>query len=253
MSHRTILVRALTVLILAFTPAARAAEYWLADQQAFPGAIWHAGDNRPEALQHRRAAKADAAFPRAIMKVGQVAAAPDDGFFFCSGLDGYVLGLLDGQFEVLTFDVDGQVRDVACGGEDHVVYFSVVETPQETAPLADGKIYRRDLWEGQATEVATVRQVDVGGNWWGTFCVREGVIYLATTEPTSRLFRLTSAAPEPIYPSNTRRILGFDADSEGFVIADGTGEIVRTADFTTFQPVLTSAVKASDVAIRRAR
>ena len=185
------------------------------------------------------------------MKVGQVAAAPDGAFYFCSGLDGYVLGLLDGRNEVLSFEFDGQIRDLSCGGEDHVVYFSVVPTPQNGEPLADGKIYRRDLWQGTPAEVATIRQADIGGNWWGTFCVRDGVMYLATTEPTSRLFRLTGVAPEPIFPSNTRRILGIEADGDGFLVADGSGQIIRTIDFTSFESVLSGTVKASDVTVRR--
>jgi hypothetical protein len=231
--------------------AARCADYWLADQQAFPGRIWHTDGRGPERLLHQRGPTADPAFPRAIMKVGQVAAAPDGAFYFCSGLDGCVLGLLDGRHEVLSFEFGGQVRDLACGGEDHVVYFSVVPTPQNGAPLADGKIYRRDIWQGAPAEVATIRQADIGGNWWGTFCVRDGVIFLATTEPTSRLFRLASAAPEPVFTGNTRRILGIEVNGNDFFVADGSGQILRTADFTTFEPVHSGAVNASDVTVRR--
>jgi len=227
-----------------------AAESWVADQRAFPGAIWQIEGTGQGRLQHRREAQADPAFPRAIMKVAQVAAAPDDSFYFCSGLDGCVLALLEGRHEVLCFEFDGQIRDIACGGEEHVVYFSVVPTPQNGEPLADGKIYRRDLWQGQPAEVATIRQADVGGNWWGTFCVRDGVIYLATTEPTSRLFQLTSGTPEAVFPSNTRRIMGFEPFAEGFVVADGEHDIVRTIDFTTFEPFARTAVQASDVTFR---
>lgn len=237
-----------TLIFLARATQSWSAEYWLADQKAFPGGIWHAADgDAGERLIHRREATADPAFPRAIMKVGQVAAAPDGAFYFCSGLDGCVLGLLDGRHEVLSFEFDGQIRDLSCGGEEHAVYFSVVPTPQNGEPLGDGKIYRRDLWAGAPAEVATVRQAEVGGNWWGTFCVRDGVIYLATTEETSRLYRLTSGTPEPIYLANSRRILGFEAEGDGFLAADGSGDIVRTTDFTSFELVRHSAVKASDV------
>jgi hypothetical protein len=228
----------------------RAADHWIADQRAFPGGIWKVDSAGQGQLLHRREAQADPAFPRAVMKVAQVAAAPDNSFYFCSGLDGCVLALLDGRHEVLCFEFDGQIRDIACGGEEHVVYFSVVPTPQDGEPLADGKIYRRDLWQGQPAEVATIRQADVGGNWWGTFCVRDGVIYLATTEPTSRLFQLTSGTPEPVFPGNTRRILGFEPAGDGFVVADGEHEIVRTVDFTAFEPFSRSAVQASDVTVR---
>ena len=180
-------------------------DYWLVDQSAFPGQVWRVNFNSAEQLVHQRKAKADPAYPRAIMKVAQIAAGPDDAFYFCSGLDGCVLGLLDDRHEVLSFEFDGQIRDLSSGGEPHVVYFSVVPTPQNGEPLADGKIYRRDIWQGEPEEVATIRQADVGGNWWGTFCVREGVVFLATTEPASRLFRLTGGSLEPVFTSNSQR------------------------------------------------
>lgn len=232
------------------------AEYWLADRQAFPGGVWHVNAAGRGELSHRRQAKADPAYPNAIMKTAQVAAAPDGAFYFVSGLDGCVIGLIDnGQHEVLAFEVDGQIRDIACGGEEHVVYYSVVPTPQNGEPLADGKIYRRDLWAGQPAEVATIRQADVGGNWWGTFCVRDGVITLVTTDyadqqAPSRLFKLTSGAPEPIPTTGNRRILGIDADANGYLIADGTQAVVRTVDFTSYTPALFSPVRASDVTAR---
>ncbi len=227
------------------------AEYWLADRGAFPGGVWHVADGGRERLVHRREATADPAFPAAIMKVGRVAAAPDGAFYFCSGLDGCVLALIDGgRHEVLSFEVDGQVRDIACGGEDHVVYFSVVPTPQDGEPLADGTIYRRDLWQGVAAKVATIHQADVGGNWWGTFCVRDGVLTIATLDESSRLFRLTSGAPEAVYEVNTRKILGLEAAGDHFYLTDGSGEVVRTVDFTTFEPVHRAAINASDVTVR---
>jgi hypothetical protein len=237
------------------------AEYWLADRASFPGGVWSVDTAGRTELSYRRQAKADPAFPSAITKISQVAAAPDGAFYFVSGLDGYVIGLIDnGQHEVLAFEVEGQIRDIACGGEEHVVYYSVVPTPQEGEPLADGVIYRRDLWQGEPAEVATIRQADVGGNWWGTFCVRDGVITIVTTDFTpvkvgqpaipSRLFQLTGGTPEPIESTNTRRILGIEADANGFLIADGTRSIVRTVDFATFSPALFAPVTASDVTAR---
>lgn len=252
---------ALTVVGSTAASVARGAEYWLADRASFPGGVWHVNTAGRAELSHRRLAKADQAYPNAITKIAQVAAAPDGAFYFVSGLDGYVIALMDnGQNEVLAFEVEGQIRDIACGGEEHVVYYSVVPTPQDGAALADGKIYRRDLWQGEPAEVATVHQADVGGLWWGTFCVRDGVITIVTTDftptkpgqpPTpSRLYRLTGGTPEPIETPNTRRILGIEADANGYLIADGTQSIVRTVDFTSFTPGLFSPVRASDVTAR---
>lgn len=231
---------------------ARSAEYWLADGDAFPGAIWHAFDTSAASLLHRRPPTTDPAFPTAIMKVGHVAAARDGALYFCSGLDGNVLALLDGRHEVLSFDHDGQIRDIATGDEAHTVYFSVVPTPQDGEPLADGQIFRRDIWAGVPSLVAVIHQADVGGNWWGTFTVREGVITIATLEPASRLFRITGdgAATEPVYPANPRRILGLEAAGDGYLIADGTGEVLRTTDFTSFEPALRTEANVTDVTTR---
>lgn len=228
-------------------------ELWLASQQAFPGKIWQLDASGTPQLSHQRNPTTDPAFPTAVMKVGQVAVAPDGAFYFCSGLDGNVLSLLSGRHEVLSFEFAGQIRDLSCGNEEHVVYFSVVPTPQNGAPLADGKIYRRDIWQGAPTEVATIRQADVGGAWWGAFTVRDGVITLATTEPTSRLYRLTGSSPEPVFTSNTRKISGIEAEDGYYLIVDGDGQVLKTADFTNFEPVYQGAVRATDVTARNER
>jgi hypothetical protein len=230
--------------------AASGAELWLASQQAFPGKIWQLDGSGTPQLSHQRNPTADAAFPTAVMKVGQVAAAPDEAFYFCSGLDGNVLSLLSGRHEVLSFEFAGQIRDLSCGNEEHAVYFSVVPTPQNGAPLADGKIYRRDIWQGAPTEVATIRQTDVGGAWWGAFTVRDGVITLVTTEPTSKLYRLTGSSPEPVFTNNTRRIVGIEAEDGHYLVVDGDGQVLKTADFTNFEPVYQGTVRATDVTAR---
>ena len=153
----------------AAVPTATGEDFYLTDGRAFPGQLWFARSGSPERLLHRREVTVNPAFPRAAMKLGQVAVGPDDKVYFASGLDGYVIHLLDGRNEVVSFEFAGQVRDLACSDEEHTVYFSVVPTPQNNEPLADGKIYRRDIWAGQPSEVATIRQSQVGGNWWGTW------------------------------------------------------------------------------------
>ncbi len=236
----------LTFVLVNSVPAS-AEDLWLADGKAFPGRIFHSVGGGRERLIHQREAAANRAFPQAAMKVGHVAIAPEGSFYFCSGLDGYVLGLLDGRNEVLSFEFGGQVRDISCGDEEHTVYFSVVPTPQNGEPLADGKIYRRDIWQGQPAEIATVRQSEVGGNWWGNFTVRNGVVYLATFENQSRLFKLTSSGPEPVFTGNQLNIQGFTAVGDEFFVADGTGRIVKTTDFTSFTPVLEGENHFTDV------
>jgi hypothetical protein len=225
-----------------------AADLWSCDQSAFPGALWLSEDGGGPRLVHRREPTANPAFPAAVMKIGRVAAGPDAAVYFCSGLDGYVLGLLEGRHEVLSLEHAGQIRDLSCGDEEHVVYYSVVSTPQNGEPLADGKIYRRDLWSGRPAEVATIRQADVGGNWWGTFTVREGVVYLATTEQRSRLFRVASGAPEPAFVANERGLRSLEAVGEQFVVVDDAGDVLSTRDFVTFEPVAARSQPVTDIA-----
>ena len=222
----------------------------LSDGREFPGQLWESRSGASAQRLHRREATADRAFPQAEMKLGKVAVGADGKVYFVSGLDGYVLHLLDGRHEVLSFEFPGQVRDVDCGGEEHTVYFSVVPTPQNNEPLADGKIYRRDLWQGQPSEVATVRQADVGGDWWGAFTVSDGDTYIATLSTPSRLYKLTSAGAVPVFTSNQYRIEGFAADDDGgFVFTDGAGGVYRTSDFETCETLIRGDRKFTDVAM----
>jgi hypothetical protein len=137
---------------------------------------------------------------------------------------------------------------VACTAEEHTVFFSVVPTPQDDEPLPDGKIYRRDLWHGQPTEVATVKQRDIGGGWWGTFAMKDREIYLATLEESSRVFRLTTSGPELVGMAEGRQITGFTATAEGWLLAEGAGWIYRTADFTAVEEAFLAVKPISDVA-----
>jgi hypothetical protein len=158
--------------------------------------------------------------------------------------------LLDGRHEVLSFEFAGQVRDVACSDEEHVVYFSVVPTPQGDEPLADGKIYRRDLWQGQPTEVATVKQNEVGRAWWGNFAIRNRELYVATLEDSSRVFKLTSSVPEMVATVAGHKLSGFSWDGVRWLLAEGTGRIYRTADFATIEDAFVAVKPIGDVAVK---
>jgi hypothetical protein len=241
-----------SVLSVAATATAVGDDLYLTDGRAFPGQLWISRDGSPERLSHRREVKVNPAFPRAAMKLAQVAVGPDDKVYFASGLDGYVIHLLDGKNEVVSFEAAGQVRDVACSDdEEHTVYFSVVPTPQNGEPLADGKIYRRDIWAGQPSEVATVRQSEVGGNWWGAFTVRDGVFYLATLDSPSRIIKLTSNGPEPFATVNGFKLQGLANGPDGtFYFTDGSDKVYRTADFQTIEPVFHGSRPFTDVALK---
>jgi hypothetical protein len=248
-------VRQLLVLVVSTLSCqvSTASDFILTDGRAFPGQLWESRAGGAERPIHRREAAANPAYPQAAMKIGQVTVGPDGKIYFVSGLDGYVMHLLDGEHEVLSFEFSGQIRDLDSGGEEHTVYFSVVPTPQNSEPLADGKIYRRDLWAGQPSEAATVRQSDIGGGWWGTFAIQDGKITIATLERPSRLFKLTTAGPEPVFTANRNEIHGLAATGDGaFVFTDGTGKVYRTVDFVTVEPVLEGDQNFTDVAVEQA-
>lgn len=236
--------------LVASVPAARADDLFTASGSDLPGKIWFS--ERGAALRpiHTRLGRPDPAYPRAIMKLAQVAVAADSKIYFCSGLDGYVMHLLDGRNEIQSFEFNGQVRDVACTGEDATVYFSVVPTPQNGEPLADGKIYRRNFGDGQPTVVAIVRQSDVGGNWWGTFTIRNGSIFIATLEDNSRILEVAGDAVAPAFTATGMRIQGLSAGSDGaFYFVTGAGKVYRTVDFSAIETVLVTPRRLTDVAL----
>ncbi|MEX2111577.1 MAG: hypothetical protein WD845_00240 [Pirellulales bacterium] len=157
--------------------------------------------------------------------------------------------MLDDAKEVVSFEFAGQIRDLDCGDEPHTVYFSVVPTPQNGEPLADGKVYRRDVWTGQPSEFATISQSQVGGNWWGTFAIQNGVVHIATLDTPSRLFKLTSSGPESVFATNQFNIQGLAATADGkFIFVDGTSNVYRTSDFVNVETILQGSRKFTDVA-----
>lgn len=242
----------LLLLAVGFGSTALGDELLLTDYRTFPGELWQSHTAGSESRLIRREATANPAYPRAIMKLAEVTVDPDGQIYYCSGLDGCVLALLDRRNEVLSFEFPGQIRDIDSGNEQHTVYFSVVPTPQNSESLADGKIYRRDIWAGQPVEVATIRQADVGNNWWGTFTMAGGTPYIATLDNPSRLFKITSAGPEPVFTTNRAKIVGLAATPDGkFLFTDGTNKVYRTADFNTVDTAYDSARPVSDVAIDR--
>ena len=249
-SRLTVAALGLTWIALGASSDARGDDLYLAHGSAFPGQLWLSRDGGAERALFRREATANPAFGRAATKLGQVAVGTDGKVYYASGLDGYVLHLQDGRHEIVSTEIDGQIRDLACTGEEHTVYFSVVPTPQNGAPLADGKIYRRDFWEGRASEVATVRQADLGGNWWGAFTIRDGVIVLATFEQRSRLFELTGTGPQPILTDSALKIHGLVATADGsLLVADDTRTIYRLGSGSTPQIAFQGNREFTEVAL----
>jgi hypothetical protein len=232
---------------------ANAEDLYLTDGSAFPGQLWLSEGGTAERSILRRETRANAAYPTAIMKLSQATVGPEGHVYYCSGLDGHVMHLLEGRNEVLSFEFAGQVRDLASTGEEHTVYFSVVPTPQDGERLADGKIYRRDLWDGAPSEVLTVRQDDVGGNWWGTFTIKDGVVYIATLGDNARIYRVTGRGAELAFETRVR-IDGLTTGPDGdFYFVGGDRKVYRTRDFERFETALETDRRLTDVTLRAAR
>ncbi len=226
-------------------------DLWLASQNEFPGRLRLSEGGTVPRVVLSRADHANPAFPNAIMKVARIAPGPERELFYCSGLDGSVMHLLDGRHEAQAFEFPGQVRDLACTSEPHTIYFSVVDTPQGSAPLGDGAIYRRDLWEGQATLVAEIRQAEVGHQWWGTFALRDDTVYLATHDSPSRIIAIQGGRSERVFTQNAFNIHGLGVGPDGqWLFVDGSGTVYQTQDFVQSQPVLQTGLRLSDVAHR---
>lgn len=228
-----------------------AGEMFLSDGAAFPGTLSVSRSGSAPSVSFRRPHSADPAYPGAVMKLNQVAIDVESKVFFCSGLDKYVMQLLDGRNEVPLLEADEQVRDIACSNEALTVYYSTVGTPQGGMPVPDGKILRRNLGDGRPTVLAAVSQSDVDGNWWGVFTLSNGVPYLATTEQNSRIFKISDGRPVLVGTARDFRISGLHAMEDGsFLMTTGSGKVYKTADFNTFEPALVTSLQLRDVSVR---
>jgi len=232
-------------------PLLAADELFLTETNAFPGKLVVCRDGRTIDGVHRRPVAADPAYPNAVMRASQVALDVDGKIYFCSGLDNYVMHYVPGGHEIAVLEAEGQIRDVACTEEPQVVYYSVLDTPQNGMPLGDGRIYRRHLGEGAPRLMTTVRQSDVGGNWWGAFTVLDGVIHLATFEPDSRIFKWTGDRPVPVATATHFQITGLARpNASEFLFTTDSGKVYRTRDFSTCEAVAATDIQLRDVAIR---
>lgn len=245
------LLRIAVVVFVLHASLASAEDLWLASSGEFPGRLRLSEGGTAPRVIFSRSDRPDRAYPDAIMKVSQIAVASDQEIYYCSGLDGSLMHLLNGRHEIQSFVFPGQIRDLACTGELHTVYFSVVPTPQNGEALADGTIYRRDFWDGEPQVVASIRQQDLGSNWWGTFTIKNGEIFLVTLDSPSKIFRWAAGNLERVHSENPYAIKGITVGpSDEFIFTDGSGEVRRTFDFVNVETLLSSGFPLSDVAHR---
>ena len=245
-----ILTSFLATVVLAFTPHLYADDLFLAAGSEFPGRLrLSEGDGTPNVV-FSRAERPNPAYPNAQMKLARIAISADRSIYYCSGLDGSIMHLLDGQHEIQVLEIDGQIRDLACTDEPHTIYYSVVPTPQEGEALQDGVIYRRDFQSGSPEVVARIPQADVGGNWWGTFCILDSEIVLLTNESPNRVFKWSGGSVSHEFGHNSLSLSGITvSNNKKFLVSARTGHVHETTDFQAFRTVLSTSLPLTDVSV----
>jgi hypothetical protein len=131
-----------------------------------------------------------------VPRLGSLTQGPD-GIYFCSGLDGLIFRLQNGV-EKAVYDHDGQIRHVEYDDAPGKLLFSVVPTPQNHAPLADGAIHMLDLPTKRIVSTIRIAQRDVGRDWWGQFAVSGKDIHVATRSTIYRLNFGLDRDPMPV-------------------------------------------------------
>lgn len=225
-------------------------DLFLAAGGEFPGRLrLSEGDGSPNVVFSRQD-RPNPAYPNAQMKLARVAVAVDRSVYYCSGLDGSIMHLLDGQHEIQVLEIEVQIRDLACTDEPHTIYYSVVPTPQDGESLQDGVVYRRDFQSGSPEVVARIPQAEVGGNWWGTFCILDSEIILLTNESPNRVFKWSGGAITHEFGNNTLSLSGITiSNDKKFLVSARTGHVHETTDFQVFRTVLMTSLPLTDVSI----
>src|SRR5262249_3660909 len=108
----------------------------------------------------------------ADMAIASIAASPDGVRYVVSGLDNVIYRVDGGAFREI-YRSKAQVRAIGFGRSLDALYFSTVETPQDTNVVPDGALYALSLSSGRVALRFRVEQSTVGGQWWGAFAIDE--------------------------------------------------------------------------------
>jgi hypothetical protein len=119
--------------------------------------------------------------------------------FMTTGLDGNIYRT-DGETATRIHTHSGQVRQLAFGSSDDILFFSAVETPQSPNPPADGQIFALDLTTQRAEPRFTVQQSTVESAWLGAFTIdanRQIRVYVGTS--TGAVYELRGTQPPGLF------------------------------------------------------
>lgn len=249
---RSVCVRLLLLALVAcclfafFIPMAAAEEFLLADGRAWPGRILVASERGERVLAVRDTRLP----PELIPRVQSLTTLTDGRVIFASGLDRSLMELQPHGERV--FQHGGYLARQVRTDRDGTLYWSGLETPINGNPLPDGFIYRLNA-DGTSQPVLTFSQGDVGRDWWGSFDVVEGRIFVGTLRNRTSIYDVSVSPVQPVVTlpiAVTAFRFGRDGSLYG---CDGGGNIFRWADRTQperYEAVLRSATPFVDFAIR---
>lgn len=163
-------------------------------------------------------------FPAGMPRIGSIAINSRSIAYVNSGLDGDIYKT-DGLTATRVYSHRGQVRQLAFGSSDDVLFFSVVETPQAPNPLADGQIYAVNLVTGRVEPRFTIAQSTVDGTWWGTFTVDRDRVYIGTF--SGGIYELRGGVPALVYRNTGDQIYGLTAEVNSFFYTTGGADVYR--------------------------
>jgi hypothetical protein len=244
---QSLAVRLALGVALAFgiTASVSAAEYLLADGQAWPGQIfqWQGG---AESTAYLRPLAVGDDVPR-IQSLTRLA---DGRLVFASGLDRSVFEV-DGGRERRLHHGGYLVRQVRSDA-DGALYWSGLETPRDGNPLPDGFIYRWRPETNQTETLLTFSQGDVGRDWWGAFDVRDGQIYVGTLRGRTRIYDVSASPVRQVCELPIAATAFRFGPGDSLYACDGQGVLYRFDDLSRpddFQEVLRSTRPFADFVV----
>lgn len=201
-----------------------AEDFFLADGESWPGKILRTSDRGLQEVHLRSQALPQGDVPR----IRSITLDHDGNLVFCSGLDRSLMKLL-ARGEV-RFQHGGYLVRQVRTDTDGTIYFSGLETPLQGNPLPDGFIYRVNPASGRTETLSTFSQSDTQHDWWGSFDVREGHIYVSTFHEPSTIYDLSVVPPRALF-TVPFGVHAFRFESETSILAcDGRGKLVRFPD-----------------------
>lgn len=229
--------------------ACSADDFLLADGQAWPGRILACRNGVVAPFHDRTNSLPDGLVPR----VQSISVLPSGEVAFCSGLDRTVLEA--DRLGEHTLHHGGYLARQVRTDRDGTLYWSGLETPLGGNPLPDGFIYALDPNTHEVRTVLTFSQGDVGRDWWGSFDVVNGRIFVATLSGPSQIYDV-SVSPVRHVCTLPFAITAFRFAADGSLYAtNGQGQLYRVADVTNSAPaelVLDAGVRFVDFDFIRA-